>query len=302
MPYPSYTALNDKQLAELLFIAEDRLELAWAQETARRSTLTPYLTQIIMDKANWISELPEWWAVIHSTYIIGFKGGKDAILPLLSALRWADAFDCDWVTEVLPSIFGWVGPIIIPKLTMTVHDLSAGWSARDIALKGLAAISLTYPKCTNHVFQIIGKCLMDENENRILRLLAGQILLDFRCPQYRIALLKFSREEWDPRDLDAWYPISFNPNDVEMAFRHNGSDTWYYQEDWMRFYQPAEIQRRQKRWTRERLGISQAGRDRILPQGGGRILNLPRIIKSSEVPEHTPPISPNTDPKGHGQK
>ncbi len=291
-----YAALDDEQLAELLFVGEDRLGLDWAQEVARRPALMPYLAQVVVDKANWLSELPDWWAVVHATYILGYRGGEDAVLPLLTALRWSDAFDCDWVTEVLPSIFGRIGPAVMPGLTMVTRDPSAGWSARDIALKGLAAVSLKHPDCSDHVFQIIGERLMDEGEDRVVRQLAGQALLDFRCAQYRMALLKFSREEWGARDLDAWYPTGFDSEDVEAAFRQGGADTWHYQEDWMRFYQPAEIQRRQKRWARERLGAVKAGRDRVPPPGGGRVLNLSRTTKTPETPPQPP--APNADPEG----
>jgi hypothetical protein len=312
MPHPEvytmrsleYAALEDEQLAELLFVGEDRLGCDWAEEAARRPGLTPYLSQVVMDKANWLAELPEWWAVVHSTYLLGYKGGEEAVLPLLTALRWADAFDCDWVTEVLPAIFGRVGPAALPGLTMVVRDGTAGWSARDIALKGLAAISLNRPESADHAFQLIGERLMDEGEDRVVRQLAGQVLLDFRCAQYRMALLKFSREEWGYRDLDAWYPAGFDPDDVEMAFRQSAPDTWHYQEDWMRFYLPAEIQRRQKRWARERLGASRGGRDRVPPPGGGRVLNLWRQGKSPEAPSQNPPQppapAPNADPEDQG--
>jgi hypothetical protein len=297
-----YAVLEDKQLAELLFVGEDRLGRDWAEEVARRSGLAPYLAQVVMDKPNWLVELPEWWAVVHSTYILGYKGGEEAVLPLLTALRWADAFDCDWVIEVLPAIFGRLGPAAFPGLTMVVRDATAGWSARDIALKGLAAIGLNRPECVDHAFRLIGERLMDEGEDRVVRQLAGQVLLDFRCSQYRMALLKFSREEWGCRDLDAGYSAGFDLEDVERAFRQGVPDTWHYQEDWMRFYLPAEIQRRQKRWARERLGASRGGRDRVPPPSGGRVLNFWRQGKSPDASSQNLPPAPNADPEGYGNE
>lgn len=271
-----YSRLADQELIDLLFVAEDRLELAAAQQVVQRPGLAPYLGQIMMEKHHWLAELPGWWAVVHATYLLGAQGGEAAVMPMLTALRWADAFDCDWVGEVLPSIFGSLGPAVIPGLTAVVNDFTAGWSARDIAMKGLAALSLSQPDTTEHVFRIIGQRFMDEGEDRAVRQLAGQILLDFRRKDYRLALLKFAREEWMVADMEGWYQPGLDPDEVEMAFRRTEAELYHYQEDWMRFYQPAEIQRRQKRWVRERLTTSRASRERLAPGsgGGGRVLPL----------------------------
>lgn len=299
MQGPDYRSLEDDQLAELLFVAEDRLERDAAEEIIGREALTPFLAQVVSDKQNWLAELPDWWAVVHATYLLGQKGGEAAVNPLLSALRWSDAFDCDWVTEVMPSILGHLGPAVIPGLTMVVRDATAGWSARDVAMKGLAAVSLRHPDSREHVFRVIGERFMDENEDRVVRQLAGQILLDFRVQQYRMALIKFSREEWSFRELDAWYISGFEPEDVEWAFRQDSPDAWHYQEDWMRFYDPAEVQKRQKRWSRERLGQTRSrGNDRVPPPGGGRVLSFWRHGRPNEAVPPPPPAPGN--PEGEG--
>ncbi|MFZ5584494.1 MAG: hypothetical protein ACOZHQ_01060 [Thermodesulfobacteriota bacterium] len=298
---PEYSAMEDDHLAELLFTTEDRLERAAAEEIARRDSLAPFLAQVVMDKQNWLAELPDWWAVVHATHLLGARAGEESVPPLLSALRWADAFDCDWVTEVMPSILGRVGPPAIPGLTMVVRDQTAGWSARDVAMKGLAAISLHSPESAEHVFRIIGERFMDEHEDRVVRQLAGQILLDFRVHQYRMALIKFSREEWSFREMDAWYVSGFEPEDVEWAFRQDEPDVWHYQEDWMRFYDPAEVQKRQKRWTRERLGNSRGRSDRVPPPGGGRVLSFWRHNRLNENPPQTPQAPPNPDQEDPGK-
>lgn len=287
MQPPDFAAMDDEHLADLLFVAEDRLERPAVDEIARRPGIGSFLGQLIMDKQSWLAELPDWWAVVHATYILGLKAGEEAVLPLLCALRWADAFDNDWVTELLPSILGRVGPATIPGLTMVVRDQAAGWSARDLGMKGLAAVSLNHPQSEEHVFRLIGERFMDEGEERLVRQLAGQILLDFRRENYRMALLKFAREEQSYRDLDMWYPGGFDAEDVEWTFRQPQPDTWHYREDWLRFYEPSEIQRRQKRWARERMTSLRAGKERALPAGGGRVLPLWRLGKSPQTPDST---------------
>jgi hypothetical protein len=108
--------------------------------------------------------------------------------------------------------------------------------------------------------------------------------LDFRHPGYRMALIKFAREDWAFKDMDYLYPACLDPEEVELAFRQNQPELWHYQEDWMHFYDPGEIQRRLKRWTRERL--SGAGQPRQIkpPSGGGRVLPLWRAGKNPVEP------------------
>lgn len=278
----NYAQLPDERLAELLYASEDRLPLEAAQEIAGRDSFLPLLCDLVMDKQSWLSDLPEWWNVVHATYILAMRGGEEAALPLLSALRWADAFDCDWVTEFMPSIMGKLGPPAIPGLTTVCQDRTAGWSARDLALKGLAATSLDHPECKDLVFGVIGQRFMDESEDRVLRQLAGQVLLDFRVQNYRMALLKFAREDWSFKDLDFCYPAGFAPEEVEWSFKRSEPEVWHYQDDWTRFYDPAEIQRRQKRWGKERIGSSQSCR---LPGGSqDRVVSIWRGHKRPEAP------------------
>jgi hypothetical protein len=290
--------MDDGHLADLLYTKEDRLPRDVAAEIARRPTMVAFLGQILTDKQSWLAELPEWWAVVHASYILGLRGGEEAVQPLLSALRWADAFDCDWVGEVLPSILGVLGPPAIAGLTAVTRDITAGWSARDIAMQGLAAISLRHPESAAHVFHIIGERFMDEGEDRLVRQLAGRILLDFRCQNYRLALLKFAREEAGLYDTGAWYNDGFSPEEVEWAFHQSEPEPWHYQEDWMHFYEPSEIQRRQKRWAREHLSRAPGGRERVLGVGGGRVLSFGRMSKKPEG--NSPPEG--TDPQGPAEQ
>lgn len=292
-----YRSMDDEQLMDMLYVAEDRLPRVAAEEIAGRDSFLLFLSQAVMEKHSWLAELPSWWAVVHATYLLGHRGGEEVVMPLLTALRWADAYDCDWVTEVLPSICGQVGPAMIPGLTAVARDPAAGWSARDLALKGLGAISLSHPDSGQHVFTIIGQRFMDEGEDRTVRQLAGNILLDFRRADYRLALSKFAREDWAARDLDAWYPGSFDPEEVEWCFRQNETEVWHYQEDWMRFYEPSEIQRRQKRWQREKLGMGRSSRERQPPAGGGRVLPLwgePGDPDTSGSPPNRDPERPSS--------
>lgn len=298
MRLSDYRSLETEQLTDLLFMAEDRLEAGAIAEMARRDEMLPILIQVVTTKHNWLSELPAWWAVVHATYSLGLRGGEEAAPPLLAALRWSDAYDCDWVTEVLPSIFGRLGPPAIPGLTSVVRDSAAGWSVRDVAMKGLAAISLSHTDSAEHVFRIIGERFMDEGEERSVRQLAGLILLDFRRADYRLAMIHFAKESPLVSDMDLWYIPGLNSEEVEWAFRGGEPELWHYTDDWMRFYDPAEIQRRQKRWMRERMGYGRGGRDQQQPSGGGgRVLPLWDPSPGGAPPESPPDSDPDTSGK-----
>jgi hypothetical protein len=266
MKITDYAKLDDKALGELLLISEDRLPLAAALEIARRDSMLAPLSQLLCDRQSWLSELPEWWSVVHGAFILGRRGGEAVVTPLLTALRWADAYDCDWVAEMIPSIFGQLGTKALPGLTRLTQDVTSGWSARACALQSLAAVTLSVPAAEEEVFRFIGRVFMDEAESRPLRQMAGIILLDFRQENYRMALAKFAREQLASVEDDYWGDSAFSSEDVDSALRAAEAETYFYQQDWMQFYAPGEIQRRQKRWQKERL---LAGRRPPNPFGGG---------------------------------
>ncbi len=265
-----YNKLDDQLLSEMLLICEDRLELAAAREMAARASMTELLSAIAADKHGWLAELPEFWAPVHASFILAYHGGAEVMPPLLAALRWADAFDCDWVTEAMPSMFGSLGMLAIADLSLVANDASAGWSARGIALQGLAAVSLRCPQAKESIFGLIGNIFMDEGQDRLLRQMAGNILLDFREMSYRMALGKFAREQEGSLEAGYWQGAFFSNDDVEFAFRKLEPEILFYQDDWMRFYDPREIQRRQKRWQKERLTQTR----RPSHGSGGKVLSL----------------------------
>ena len=149
---------SDEELTELLFIEEDRLNRQVINEIlARAETTAPILAEIVMDKHNWLQDLPEWWAPVHATYLLGALGDPRGVAPLMAALRWADAFDNDWVTDFLPAIFGTIGPPCLAALEAVNQGLCfhqmAGFSRKKLAerfgvpegYEVMAAIAVGYP-------------------------------------------------------------------------------------------------------------------------------------------------------------
>jgi|SRR5579863_2328181 len=248
----SFITLSDEELIELLFSEEDRLPMAAIEEIQRRGDrLVHDLSEIVSAKNSWISDLPEWWAVVHATYLLGVIGREQVIAPLLAALRWADAFDCDWVTEDLPSIFGRIGPAVLEPLRRVAFDQTAGWGARTIAMQGMAAVTIEYPECSREVFESIAEIFFNPGDEQGTDQMAAGILIDFLRCEYRQALLDFTQEEEDRKKEDPLYPAIMSPNEVRDLFERGEPNHWHYTRNWIEFYNQENILERQERWERE---------------------------------------------------
>lgn len=249
-----FHTLTDAELIDLLHTAGDRLPREAVDEILRRGSrmLSP-LARIVSTKGSWTQPLPEWWAVVHATYCLGAVGIPDTLVPLLSALRWSDAFDCDWVAEDLPSIFGRLGPAAYEPLKSVAWDVTAGPGARSIALAAMASVALAARYLFEEVHALAARIAADPAEDLFLRQTAANLLLDFRASEHRDLLLAFGREEAERKRQDPEYQGVFFDWEVdELLGDEAGSGSQeYYQRDWLVFYEPEEIERRQERWRRE---------------------------------------------------
>lgn len=250
---PRFHVLDDEELLDLLYTAGDRLPRAAADEVLRRgSRLLPILAEIVGDKSAWTQPLPEWWAVVHATYALGAMETPDALVPLLTALRWADAFDCDWVAEDLPSIFGRLGPPAFDALRAVAQDPTAGPGARSIALASLGAIALPVDYLQEPVVALGARLLADPTQDLYLRQTAANVLVDLRAQDHRKLLVAFGQEEAARHREDGEYQGVFYDWEVDdLLAEAQEAALEYYRRDWMSFYDPEEMERRQERWARE---------------------------------------------------
>ncbi|MBI5149980.1 MAG: DUF1186 domain-containing protein [Candidatus Omnitrophica bacterium] len=248
-----YQEFPEDELTELLLTEEDRLPRAAVDEFIRRGDkMIPFLEEIVSDQFHWTRDVPKWWAVVHAAFILGAIGTKTTIIPLLRALRWADAFDCDWVTEALPAIFGRIGSAaILPLKTMAV-DRTNGCYTRSIAMEGLGLIAWRNPGTKEEISAFIYSIFSDKNNDLDVRQSAGSTLLDLGCPQYREPLLAFGRQEKELKRQNKFYLAHFFDDDVEKAFKAGGKNMKDFDRDWLSFYDEDEIRKRQKRWEEEK--------------------------------------------------
>lgn len=247
-----YQKLSDEELLSLLFTEADRLPRAPVDEFVRRGEgMFEALAEIASTQYKWTKEPPEWWAVVHAVFILGAMGGAHVVIPLAHALRWAVAYDCDWVTEQLPSIFGRIGAEAIGTLQFISIDATSDWYTRTIAMEGLAAITINHPEVEKDVFSCIGAIFKNENEDWDVRQSAGNILLDFVRGEYKDDLIAFGKEEKMAADEEPLYGAAFTDSDVHETFSKRDKDLWSYTRDWLSFYDEHEIQKRQERWKKE---------------------------------------------------
>lgn len=282
MKEENYKRMHNEELIELLFTEEDRIPMAAAEEIAGRGAeILPMLSEIVSDKFIWTMEPPDWWAPIHATYLIGAIGGPDSLVPLLAALRWSDAYDNEWVTEDLPMMLGAMGRLSWASLVNVAMDRSAGWSARSIAMDALGSQAVRFPQCEEDAMALLGGILRDPKEDYGARRSAAYVLLDFRRSDFKKELVAFAKEE---RSIERQYPeyiVAFTPNEVEMGLATPRPALNAYVRDWMEFYSPEEIRRRQEEWAKD-AGAEQAavpaagrqafmvGREDACPCGSGR--------------------------------
>jgi len=265
------THMHNEELIDLLFTEEDRLPRTAVDELIRRGQeIVPILTEIAMEKILWLADFPDWWAPVHATYLLGTIGGEETLVPLLSALRWSDAYDNDWVTEDMPSILGSLGEISYPSLISIVDDRSAGWSARSIAMDALGSQTLRFPSREEDVASILGRILSDRTEETGARRSAAYVLLDFRRADHKRALTGFAKAEENRKKQQPDHHPAFTVKDVErdLAAPRSGMDI--YLRDWLQFYSAEQVMRRQQRWRNEDGGAKpdNLARAHIAGRGG----------------------------------
>lgn len=252
MKAADYKRMHNEELIELLFTEEDRLPMAAADEIIRRgSEILPMLSEIVIDKVLWTVEPPDWWAPIHASYLIGAIGGADSLVPLLAALRWSDAYDNEWVTEDLPMMLGVMGDLAWVSLVNAALDRASGWSARSIAMDALGSEAIRFPAREEEAMALLGSILKNVKEDYGARRSAAYVLLDFRRADFKKELIAFAKEE---KVIERQYPeyiVAFTPEEVEMGLATPRPALGAYVRDWMEFYSPEEIRRRQEEWARE---------------------------------------------------
>ncbi len=244
--------MSDAKLVGLLYSEGDRLPREVVDEITRRGEqMIDFLAEIIENVSNWNADDDRSWSPIHATHILGAIGGEYIISPLFMSLRFADAFEVDWLWEVFPAVFGKIGMKAIEPLKNFALDKSNTSFCRGIALESLGAAALKDKNQERELLDFVARFLKDGCENMELRGIAGNILLDFGERRYEKSLLEFAEDEKEMRENDPFYVHTFDADDIEKYFERDEKNLERYSRDWLDFYNEEEIAKRQKRWKKE---------------------------------------------------
>jgi hypothetical protein len=268
--------MSDGELVELLHTQGDGLPRDVVDEFLDRGPrMIPLLYVIVGDKGSWTQPPPQWWAAVHATYILGAYESPETLSPLLAALRWADAFDNEWVAEDLPSILGKLGRAAYAPLQAVARDVSAGWGARSLALTSLAAVTITAPFLRKEFLSYAAQIAADVAEPVPLRQAAANILLDFRAKEHRSVLLRFGKEEAQRKEELPDYEGAFYDWEVDQFLKaeDRAADLAYYEQDWLVFYDPEERQHRRDYWAETEAEASKS--QPAEPRKGHRVTLCP---------------------------
>jgi len=125
-PRKRFQSLSDQQLLESLkrpaIAAREAVD-----ECLRRESVWNPTSDGSSQTSPGRSRCPSGGAVPRD-YILGASESPSAVGPLLTSLRWADAFDCDWVAEDLPA-FSASSARGLDPWTRCFRDETAGWGA-----------------------------------------------------------------------------------------------------------------------------------------------------------------------------
>lgn len=229
--------LTDEELVGFLDTGEDRIGHSVIDAIlARKEGTTPVLLEIAGDRTAW--ESGTTWAPVHATFLIASLPETRFDAPLLESMRFAERFQVDWVTDMMPSILGSRGSRLRPALAEIAESRRESDTLRSLALASLAATTLTEADGADAVFGSIAAVVADPTESGELRFDAAMILLDFNAEAHRGAVDAFAEgrgaELMSSLEVDELWDM--------------GPMLDSYRMHWLEFYDEEHIRARQERW------------------------------------------------------
>jgi hypothetical protein len=251
-----YQAQTTAELIALLFQEQDRVTVEHIQELVARPDATTRLIEILGNEEYWYEgRNGEWWITMHAITILALKKDLEGLPILLNSLFHSWAVMNDWVGGILPSALAQFGEQAVPPLIeyiLTSRDKfldDDNWSyARSDAAKALTIIALEHPVVREMVLGFLCALFNDATEE-------DQLFLSFAVdcpikldPQRGLAAVRnaYAREMIEESIQGTYQDIA---DDVAKKGSTFGET---FEGDLLAFYQPEEIQRRQRRWKNER--------------------------------------------------
>ncbi|MEW5757074.1 MAG: UPF0149 family protein [Pseudomonadota bacterium] len=248
-------ALSDEALMEELIALEDRVPRVMIDECIRRgAAFVPRLRAHVNRDQVWPESGSdgEWWAILHTVHILGAVPGREAAHTLLEVMQRMQDHPAD-------HLWDWVGawPVFFQNKREHAHaGLEAIFSnshndplLRYSALECLVeAAHAAGAETLEPLLDRIARIVEDQEGQELLREFAGYLLLDFPRTRHRPVLERAAQE----RAHRPGAAIPFTLDGINRAFtRASDNPCWDYHQNYLRFYNPAEIIGRQQRWREE---------------------------------------------------
>ncbi len=291
--------MNDDRLVGLLYTEADALARKTADAiVARGPAIVPRLVRVLADDAAWGADDAAWWAPVHASYLLGAIGGEPVVRPLLRAL--AQAFDEEqpWIYEPMPSILARLGAPAVEPLLEMIQDDRQDEPTRLAAAEALEFLAVRHPALREGLLDRLAGVARDASRGDVARWTAAAPLLRFARPQDRDLLADLGRRQAGRGD-DA----HFLPDSVEATYR-TGPDLEDASEDWMTFYDPEALAKREREdetWAAEQAmdggdAADDGDLEDVLEDEG--LLDHPHDATCGCGHDHAPPGRPfvNTGP------
>jgi hypothetical protein len=257
--------LPDDQFSPLIFTSEDRLGLDFVEEAKRRKEyMLPFLSRVLSEEKNYQAEGAAFWGVIHAVYLLGIFGDLRGFDGLVSASRFANVYDIDWIPDVLPECYFRMGRDIIPLLMAHIDkEKYSGILAICSETYALWNFLDTYP----------------EEKEKIEAFLL-QMLKDPEIDPETRALLIYDFVRLGRRDLKPMFEEYFKRGEVDLEFIGRDDLDYFfgkapeppgYRRDLESFYSPESIEKRQQRWEKEEKDREQSRKERYILENYRRI-------------------------------
>jgi hypothetical protein len=241
-----YKDLSDPEFFDLIFSAGDRLGMDFVEEAQRRrETLIPFLGKTLKKEKNYEEEGSGFWGVIHAVHLLGILRDPRSFDGFLSASRFSDAYDLDWIWEALPECYFRLGKEAIPLLMDYIErERYSKAFATSNEIQALWNFWEAHPEERERIEDFLLQVLKDPDVEETLR---ADLIGDF--------------VELGRRDLKPLFEGFFDRGQVDLDtlsredldfFLNRGYSFPGHHYDLEKFYRPEEIERRRKRWAEEK--------------------------------------------------
>jgi hypothetical protein len=240
--------LPDDQFLTLIFTSGDRLGMDYIEESKRRKeNMVPFLSRVLSEEENYQLEGEGFWAVIHAVHLLGILGDLQGFHGLLSASRFWDFYEIDWIWEGLPECYLRLGKEVIPLLMVHIErEKASDFEAITNELYGLWNLWEAYPEERETIEAFLLGILKDSAIKPVTR---ANLIADFA--------------EIHRRDLKALFEAYYESGEVDLDTLPRADMVHFfddvprapgYRRDLERFYSSQEIQKRHERWEMEDSG------------------------------------------------